>query len=118
MQSSTLPTAGIPRIVRESAVRLMFGFGGRSSTQDAVRDQTITKPVRVSKQSVGWPEAEMQTLVSARAAGASDSDMRALVARLHAARHEAAIALGLTEAVAASEPVAPRRAKRASAEAA
>ena len=45
-----------------------------------------TRPVRIGPRSVGWPSSEVAAINSARIAGKSDDDIRALVAQLEAAR--------------------------------
>lgn len=46
------------------------------------------RPVSLGAKSVGWPEAEVDAINSARIAGKSDAEIRALVDKLHAARKE------------------------------
>lgn len=47
-----------------------------------------TKPVSLGARAVAWPELEVQALNAARIAGKTETEIRALVARLHAARCE------------------------------
>lgn len=46
-----------------------------------------TKPVQIGARSY-WPEHESDTLIAARIAGKSDSEIRALVSELHAKRQQ------------------------------
>jgi len=49
----------------------------------------FTRPVSIGARSVGWPEHEVAALNAARIAGRSDAEIRALVAKLEAARKAA-----------------------------
>lgn len=51
-----------------------------------VRRGVLTKPVRVSRRASLWPASEIEALIRARVAGASEPEVRALVDRLHAKR--------------------------------
>lgn len=44
------------------------------------------RPVRLGANCAVWPDDEIDAVLSARTAGADDAAVRALVARLHAAR--------------------------------
>lgn len=44
------------------------------------------RPVRLGANCAVWPDDEVSAVLDARAAGADDGEIRALVARLHAAR--------------------------------
>lgn len=57
-----------------------------------------TRPVRLGARAVAWPEDEVNALNAARIAGLSDSEISALVTRLHAAR-SSALSLTLKEAL-------------------
>ena len=46
----------------------------------------FTKPVKLGVRAAGWPEHEVEAINAARVAGASDSDLRKLVCKLHEAR--------------------------------
>jgi prophage regulatory protein len=48
------------------------------------------KPVKIGPRSVGWPAYEVAALNAARVAGKSESEIGDLVAKLEAARKEAA----------------------------
>ena len=45
------------------------------------------KAVRLGPRSVGWPASEVAAINEARIAGKTDTDIRALVQKLEAARH-------------------------------
>lgn len=47
-------------------------------------------PVRIGPNLAGWPDDEIDAVLSARAAGATDDAVRELVARLHAERSASA----------------------------
>jgi prophage regulatory protein len=48
------------------------------------------RPVRLGQRAVGWPACEVDELLAARIAGASDEDIRRLVAQLTAQRRAGA----------------------------
>lgn len=43
-------------------------------------------PVRLGPNLAGWPDDEIEAVLNARAAGATDAEVRTLVQRLHAER--------------------------------
>lgn len=47
---------------------------------------TFTKPIKIGVRASGWPDFEVESICAARIAGKSDDEVRALVAKLHAAR--------------------------------
>jgi prophage regulatory protein len=57
-----------------------------------IKDGLMTPPVRLSIHSVAWPEQEITAINSARIAGKSNEEIRALVRDLVAARAGSAIA--------------------------
>ena len=63
---------------------------GRESTYNDVRRGLLTPPVAIGARAKAWPSHEVEAINSARLAGKSDDEIRALVARLIAARREAA----------------------------
>jgi prophage regulatory protein len=58
----------------------------RTSIHEAVKDGTLTRPIRVTTRAVGWPENEVQAVIAARIAGKSKAEIQALVNTLHAQR--------------------------------
>jgi prophage regulatory protein len=64
------------------------GYKSNASIYNNVRDGLWTKPVRIGQRSVGWPDDEVKALCAARIAGQSESEIRALVERLHVKRAE------------------------------
>lgn len=68
---------------------------GRSSTYSDVAAGLLTQPVKTP--SNAWPESEIRALNTARIAGKSDHEIRALVATLHAQRmlHVATVPCGV-----------------------
>lgn len=65
---------------------LSYNGMSRSTLYASVLTGVWTKPVRLSRRSVGWPAGEVQRLVNARIAGSDVSEMRQLVADLERAR--------------------------------
>lgn len=62
----------------------------RSSHYLDIQNGLFTKPVSLGARAVGWPDDEVDALNAARIAGKSDDEIRALVAKLEAARKTAA----------------------------
>ena len=61
----------------------------RSALYGDIAQRLFTKPIRIGSRSVGWPASEVTALNSARIAGRSDAEIRALVRRLETARRTA-----------------------------
>jgi prophage regulatory protein len=51
-----------------------------------IQQGLFTPPVPIGARAVGWPAAELAMLNAARIAGKTDDEIRALVAKLEAAR--------------------------------
>lgn len=62
----------------------------RSSHYLDIQQGLFTRPVQIGLRAVGWPSSEVAALNAARIAGKSDDEIRALVAKLEAARKVAA----------------------------
>lgn len=59
----------------------------RTPLYERISNGLFTRPVKVGgRRASGWPEKEVQAILSARVAGASDDEIRRLVDRLHAQR--------------------------------
>ncbi|MET0218053.1 MAG: AlpA family phage regulatory protein [Burkholderiales bacterium] len=58
----------------------------RSAHYADIRDGLYTRPIQIGERAVGWLQVEVEALNTARIAGLSDDQIRALVARLEAAR--------------------------------
>lgn len=72
-------------IWRLPAVKAGCGLS-RSTVYLRIKQGLWPRPVSLGARSVGWPESEVVALNAARIAGKQDSEIRALVARLEAAR--------------------------------
>lgn len=44
------------------------------------------RPIKIGPRAAGWPEHEIEQVITARISGADDGAIRKLVAKLHAAR--------------------------------
>ena len=77
------------RILRRRQVQARTGRS-RSSTYADIKLGLFISPVPIGARAVGWPEGEVNEIVAARIAGKSDGEIRALVAKLEAARKTAA----------------------------
>lgn len=77
----------LPTILRLPAVQSESGHS-RSTIYLRISQGLWTRPVSLGGRSVGWPAGEISALLTARIAGKSDEEIRALVIRLEAARKE------------------------------
>jgi prophage regulatory protein len=75
-------------ILRLPAVKSESGLS-RSTIYLRISERLWTKPVSLGPRAVGWPSDEVAALNAARIAGKTDDEIRALVARLEAARKDA-----------------------------
>ena len=80
-------------IWRIQQCNLESGYRSNASTYNLIREGLWTKPVPIGQRSVGWPDYEVKAICAARIAGKSDSEIRELVAQLHAKRSEKLAAL-------------------------
>ena len=76
-------------ILRLPAVKTSTGLS-RSTIYLRITQGLWTKPVSLGARAVGWPASEVGALNAARIAGKTDAEIRALVAKLEAARKTAA----------------------------
>jgi prophage regulatory protein len=76
-------------ILRLPAVKAQSG-ASRSTIYLRIKQGLWPKPVKLGPRSVGWPASEVSALNAARISGMVDTEIRALVATLEAARNSAA----------------------------
>lgn len=76
-------------ILRLPAVKAQSG-ASRSTIYLRIQQGLWPKPVKLGPRSVGWPASEVSALNAARISGMVDTEIRALVATLEAARKSAA----------------------------
>jgi prophage regulatory protein len=74
-------------ILRIPAVKSYSGLS-RSTIYLRIAQGLWTKPVSLGARAVGWPSDEVEAINAARIAGKSDEEVRALVAKLEAARKD------------------------------
>lgn len=72
-------------ILRRRQIEVETGYS-RSTLYLRIAQGLWTKQVSLGARAVGWPAAEVDALNAARIAGKTDTDIRALVLRLEAAR--------------------------------
>ncbi|WP_373498718.1 helix-turn-helix transcriptional regulator [Desulfococcus sp.] len=72
-------------ILRVPDVKSQSGLS-RSTLYLRIAQGLWTKPVSLGPRAVGWPAEEVAAINAARIAGKPDTEIRALVERLHAAR--------------------------------
>jgi prophage regulatory protein len=68
------------------AVKAETGHSSHASIYNSIHAGLFTMPVCIGERSVGWPSDEVEAINSARIAGQSDAQIRALVNTLHTAR--------------------------------
>jgi prophage regulatory protein len=91
IQQSTTALGGLKMkrtILRIPAVKFESGLS-RSTIYQRIAEGLWTKPVSLGARAVGWPSNEVAAINSARIAGKTDKEIRALVAKLEAARKDA-----------------------------
>ena len=72
-------------ILRFPAVKAETGHS-HSTHYLRISQGLFTKPVSLGARAVGWPSNEVAAINAARIAGKTDDEIRALVAKLEAAR--------------------------------
>jgi prophage regulatory protein len=73
-------------ILRMQSVKAETGHASHASVYTAIHEGLFTVPVPIGQRAVGWPDHEVIAINKARIRGDSDDQIRALVAKLHAAR--------------------------------
>ncbi|RTL22775.1 MAG: AlpA family phage regulatory protein [Burkholderiales bacterium] len=61
---------------------------GRSATYADIDRGVMVKPIKLGERAVGFPDYEVDAIIKARIAGASEMELRTLVDKLHAQRKE------------------------------
>lgn len=72
-------------ILRRRQVEAATGYS-RSTIYLRITQGLFVKPVSIGPRAVGFPAGEVEAINAARIAGKSEADIRALVAKLQAAR--------------------------------
>jgi prophage regulatory protein len=80
------------QILRMPAVKIRAGHRSDASIYNAIRDGLFTTGVAIGQRAKGWPDYEVDAIVTARIAGKSNDQIRELVKALHAKRTELATA--------------------------
>lgn len=60
----------------------------RTPFYDDIKKGIMVRPVKIGPRAAAWPAHEIEAIVQARIAGASETELRKLVDRLHAQRKE------------------------------
>ena len=76
------------QILRMPAVKGRAGHRSDASIYNAIRDGLFTTGVAIGQRAKGWPDYEVDAIITARIAGKSDAQIRELVKALHAKRLE------------------------------
>jgi prophage regulatory protein len=72
-------------ILRRRQVQAESGYS-RSTIYLRISQGLWPRPISLGARAVGWPASEVDALNAARIAGKTDTDIRALVAKMQAAR--------------------------------
>ena len=80
------------QILRLPAVKGRAGHRSDASIYNAIRDGLFPTGVAIGQRAKGWPDCEVDAIITARIAGKSDAQIRELVQTLHAKRTELATA--------------------------
>ena len=75
-------------ILRRKQVEAATGYS-RSTIYLRISQGLFVRPVSIGARAVGFPAGEVEAINAARIAGKSEADIRALVAKLQAARSAA-----------------------------
>lgn len=59
---------------------------GRTAHYQDIKEGLFTRPVKLGKRAVAWPALEVDAVMAARVAGASETRIRDLVSNLEAGR--------------------------------
>lgn len=81
------------QILRLQSVKGRVGHKSDASVYNDIRAGLFTAGVAIGRRAKGWPDYEVDALISARVAGKSDAELRELVKTLHANRTDPANAL-------------------------
>ena len=76
------------QILRLQSVKGKAGHKSDASIYNLIRAGLFTTGVAIGQRARGWPDYEVDALISARVAGRSDAEIRELVKVLHAKRTE------------------------------
>lgn len=79
----------VERILRFPEVRAARGES-RATIYNRIRDGLFPRPIPLGPRLVGWRESEVAAINNARIRGASDGEIRALVAKLESDRKRVA----------------------------
>lgn len=82
------------QILRMPQVKDVTGLKSHATIYTAVNEGLFTRPVPIGQRAVGWPDTEVQAICTARVAGATSDQLKALVNQLHEKRKADFAALG------------------------
>ncbi len=77
-------------ILRLPEVKRALGHRADASIYNAIREGLFTAGVAIGQRAKGWPDYEVDAIITARIAGKTDAQIRELVKALHAKRTELA----------------------------
>ena len=80
------------KILRMPVVKDRAGHRSDASIYNAIREGLWTTGVAIGRRAKGWPDYEVDAIITARIAGKTDDQIRELVMVLHAQRTELVVA--------------------------
>jgi prophage regulatory protein len=81
------------QILRLPSVKGRVGYKSDTCVYNATRAGLFTAGVAIGQRAKGWPDYEVDALISTRVAGKTEAEIRELVNTLHAKRTDPANAL-------------------------
>ena len=83
------PTNNPSALLRPADVRQHLNFKSLTSIWALVKSGELPEPIKIGLRAVAWQRHEIDTIIAARAGGATDDDVRHLVQQIHEARTKA-----------------------------
>lgn len=74
--------------LRLPALKQAFSYSSTTSIYEAISNGLLPKPIKLGQRTSAWPADEVELVLTARAGGASEIQLRQLVDRIHSKRSE------------------------------
>jgi prophage regulatory protein len=81
------------KILRYRELLARLGLKSQASLYEHADSGVLTRPIKVGPKASGWPEHEIDAILEARAIGATNDEIRAIVKGLHGKREQALAAM-------------------------
>lgn len=83
------PSNNPTSLLRPKDARQALAFNSLTSLWNGVKAGLLPTPIKIGLRAVAWQRHEIDTIIAARAGGASDVEVRQLVQQIHEARARA-----------------------------